>query len=239
MIAEGERKERSVRAMFGRIAPRYDLLNALLSMGLDRSWRLAAVKAANPPEGGKCLDCCAGTGELAFLLAEAVGRKGEVVGLDFCPEMLELAREKLKTADMPQLRFESGSVLDIPFPDGYFDAVTMAFGLRNLADPGKAFAQIRRVLRPGGRAVNLELTLPTGTLLRFLYYPYLVLYLPLVGAVLSGSLSAYRYLAGSIRRFFSREEVAACMEGTGLKEVRWFNLCGGVATIHTGLVSKD
>jgi demethylmenaquinone methyltransferase/2-methoxy-6-polyprenyl-1,4-benzoquinol methylase len=179
--------------------------------------------------GGSALDICTGTGDLAGVLAGRVGERGEVVGVDFCPAMLERARLKY-----PRLRFVEGDALRLPLEGGRFDAATMAFGLRNLVDTRAGFAEMKRVLRPGGRALVLELTRPSGPL-RFLYYIYLHFVLPLVGGLVSGNFTAYRYLANTIQAFLSPADICAQMRDAGFTEVRAYPLCGGIATIFAGI----
>lgn len=223
-----------VRAMFGAITPRYDLLNAVLSMGLDRGWRREAVRLGAPGIGGRAADICTGTGDLARLLADHVGPGGEVAGVDFCEEMLVRAREKFPPSTFPQLRFVQGDALELPLPDRHFDAVTMAFGLRNLVDPPRGFREMARILRPGGRALVLELTRPSG-LLKLVYFPYLFAWLPLVGGLISKNRTAYQYLARSIAAFLSVEQVCARMAEAGFEHVEARPLCGGIATLFYGV----
>ena len=221
--------------MFGAITPRYDLLNTVLSMGIDRTWRRKVVTFSRVTTGGRAADICTGTGELARLLADCVGTEGEVAGVDFCDEMLERARLKFGAQRFPQLRFVQGDALQLPLPDAHFDGVTMAFGLRNLVDPAQGFREMARILRPGGRALVLELTRPAGPL-KALYFPYLFGWLPLVGGLLSGNRQAYRYLARSIAEFLSVEQVCRTMGESGFEQVQAHALCGGVATMFVGVV---
>ena len=219
-----------VREMFSAISPRYDLLNRLLSAGLDQGWRRRVVALSGVQAGGRALDLCAGTGDLAVMLAARVGTDGEAVGLDFCEDMLVHARRKYPVSTWPQLRFTCGDAIELPFEGDIFDTVTMAFGLRNLADPSRGFREMRRVVRPGGTVVVLELTRPGG-LLRLLYYPYLFIVLPLLGGLVSGRFNAYRYLARSIAEFLPPERVLEQMREAGLVQGRAIRLLGGIATI--------
>lgn len=235
MQASPEEKGSRVREMFSAISPRYDLLNRVLSGGLDQGWRRRVVTCTGLSAGGQALDLCAGTGDLTVLLAARVGAEGEAIGLDFCDEMLGHARRKYPHDGWPQMRFTTGDALDLPFDDARFDAVTMAFGLRNLADPARGYREMVRVVRPRGRVVVLELTRPDGWL-RLLYYPYLFVVLPLIGGLLSGRFSAYRYLARSIAEFLPPQRVLAQMREAGLEKVRAAPLLGGIATIFEGTV---
>lgn len=221
------RKSPFVREMFGRITARYDLLNLCLSFGLDRLWRRAAVRQLRLPPGGSAVDLCCGTGDVTETLARQVGRP-QVVGVDFVPAMLEKARVKY-----PGIRFVEGDALAVPLPDAQFDGATVAFGLRNVDDVEALFREMRRLVRPGGRVVSLELTRPPGLLgvLHGLFLRYVV---PFVGGVISGDPEAYRYLARSIAAFLPVQEVADRMRAAGLVDVRIVPLHGGIATLHVG-----
>lgn len=228
-------KGEAVRDMFSAITPRYDLLNAVLSMGLDRGWRRRMVDLAALSPGGRALDVCTGTGDVARLLADAVGPGGRVVGVDFCEAMLVRAREKFPPERFPQMTFLQGDAMRLPLEDATFEAATMACGLRNLEDPMRAFRELRRVVAPGGRILILELTRPTGVLKAF-YYPYLFGVLPMVGGLLSGNVGAYRYLARSIAAFLPVDRLLRDMAEAGLRDVGAIPLLGGVATILRGTV---
>lgn len=214
--------------MFSAITPRYDVLNGLLSMGLDRGWRRHVVALARLQPGQRALDVCTGTGDLAALLAQAVGAGGRTVGLDFCPEMLEKAGAKF-----PSIEWVQGDALQLPFDDASFEAATMAFGLRNVENTQKAFTELKRVVAPGGRVLILELTRPHGPL-RALYYPYLLGLLPLLGGLVSGNFAAYRYLGRSIAAFLPIDRLLAQMEEVGLRDPQAIPLLAGVATILMG-----
>ncbi len=221
---------RQVQRMFGRIVPRYDLLNRLISLGMDRRWRRLAAAAAQPA-GGLALDVGTGTGDLALELS----RQGAafVVGVDFSPEMLAAARAKATVAGGARLSWALADALRLPFPEGTFDCVVNAFLLRNLADLRAGLAEMARVLKPGGRLVCLDMTRPPpgpfGALYR-LYFNYLVP--PLAGAV-SGHPAAYRYLPHSLQGFPDASQVAALLTDVGLRQVRVRRLGGGTVALHT------
>ena len=221
------RKSPFVRRMFGRITRRYDLLNLCLSFGLDRLWRRAAVRELRLPPGGSAVDLCCGTGDVSETLARQVGRE-RVVGLDFVPGMIEQARAKY-----PGIRFLEGDALATGLEDARFDGASVAFALRNVDDVEALFREMRRLVRPGGRVVSLELTRPPG-LLGVLHGLFLRWVVPLVGGVISGDAEAYRYLARSIATLLPVEEVAERMRRAGLEEVRIVPLQGGIATLHVG-----
>lgn len=214
----------SVRSMFDRIAPVYDAMNRVMTVGLDVRWRRLAAAAAVRP-GDRVLDAACGTGDLALAAVEAGA--GEVVGLDFSERMLERARRK-----SPAIQWVNGDVLAIPFPDGSFDAATIGFGVRNVADLERALCELRRVLRPGGRLAVLEITRPRGMLRPFftLWFERLV---PLLGRVLPGG-DAYAYLPASVRRFPPSEELAALLSRCGFADARFRLLGGSIVALHTG-----
>jgi demethylmenaquinone methyltransferase/2-methoxy-6-polyprenyl-1,4-benzoquinol methylase len=211
----------AVEAMFDRISPVYDAMNRLMTVGLDRRWRRLTVGAAVRP-GDEVLDACCGTGDLAL---EAQRAGARVTGLDFSERMLERARRKSDA-----VRWVRGDVLDLPFPDGSFDAVTVGFGIRNVADLDAGLGELARVLRPGGRLGCLEITRPRGVLRPFfrLWFDGLV---PLAGKVLPGG-SAYTYLPASVRRFPGPEDLGDAMRRAGFAEVGWRLLGGGIVALH-------
>jgi demethylmenaquinone methyltransferase/2-methoxy-6-polyprenyl-1,4-benzoquinol methylase len=210
--------------MFDRIAPVYDAMNRLMTAGLDRRWRRDAA-AAVVGHGDRVLDVCCGTGDLALAAAEA---GGEVTGLDFSEPMLARARAKA-----PQIEWVEGDALALPFADGSFDAVTIGFGLRNLADEERGLAELRRVLRPGGKLAILEITRPAGVLAPFYRFWFDGL-IPLAGKVLPGG-SAYTYLPASVRRFPSPEALAKLLDEAGFERIRWRLFAGGIVARHTGV----
>ncbi len=213
-----------VRTMFDRIAPVYDLMNRLMTAGLDRRWRRLTVAAAVRP-GDRVLDVCCGTGDLAV---EASRAGGEVTGLDFSPRMLERARRKLHS-----VTWVEGDALELPFADESFDAATVGFGVRNLSDLERGLQELRRVLRRGGRVAVLEITRPKGPLRHFyaLWFDRIV---PLLGKVLPGG-AAYTYLPASVRRFPGPEELAALLADAGFAEPRFRLFAGGIVALHTGV----
>jgi demethylmenaquinone methyltransferase/2-methoxy-6-polyprenyl-1,4-benzoquinol methylase len=209
--------------MFDRIAPVYDAMNRLMTAGLDRRWRAATAQAV-VRDGDRVLDVCCGTGDLSIAAREA---GGEVTGIDFSEPMLERARAKSSEIDWIE-----GDALALPFADGSFDAVTIGFGLRNLADPERGLAELRRVLRPGGRLAILEITRPRGVLAPF-YRFWFDGVIPLAGKVLPGG-SAYSYLPASVRRFPGPEALAKLMDEAAFEEIRWRLFAGRIVALHTG-----
>lgn len=219
-----------VREMFDRITPGYDRMNRVMSLGMDGRWRARAVRAAGVGRGDRAVDVCCGTGDLAIALLDAVSTRGRVVGVDFSERMLEAARAKSS-----QVEWVRGDALDLPFADAEFDAATIGFGMRNLADPGRGFAELRRVVRPGGRVVCLELTEPPAMVAPFarLWTDRAV---PALGRVLARERDAYRYLPASVHRFPPAAELAAIMRAAGLERVGFRRLSGGAVALHAGTV---
>ena len=232
-----------VAAMFGRIAARYDLMNTLMTGGQDALWRRHAVRAARPPRGGRALDVGTGTAKLALALARAMPG-GRVVGVDVAEPMLQRALPGLRGGEPGGTGGASGAggrvslaladALALPFPDDAFDCATTAFMIRNVADVGAAFAELRRVVRPGGRVVCLELTQPKVPLWAPLFGLYFGRAVPLVGRLVAGDAAAYSYLPESVAAFLRPEAVAAEMARAGLTEVRWRRLGLGTVTLHVG-----
>jgi demethylmenaquinone methyltransferase / 2-methoxy-6-polyprenyl-1,4-benzoquinol methylase len=223
-VSEIDKSPASVASMFSRIAPRYDAVNHLLSFNSDRRWRARAVRRLNG-SGGRVLDLATGTGDLAIALA-AAGKR--VFGADFCLDMLAGARRKHVRAPL-----SAADGLALPFSDECFDAVTVAFGVRNFADLGRGLREIRRVLRPGGVLLVLEFSQPGG-IAGAAYRVYSNRVLPWMGGLLSGSREAYRYLNGSSREWPSKEGFTRILENAGFSDVRADPMTFGVVALHRG-----
>jgi demethylmenaquinone methyltransferase/2-methoxy-6-polyprenyl-1,4-benzoquinol methylase len=222
-VETGELPAESVRTMFDRIAPVYDAMNRVMTAGLDRRWRRITIDQT-VGEGDRVLDACCGTGDLAI---GARARGAEAVGLDFSERMLERARLK-----EPAIEWVRGDMLALPFGDASFDAATVGFGVRNVADLEGGLRELRRVLRSGGRVGILEITAPRGRLAPF-YRVWFDRVVPALGKVLPGG-SAYTYLPASVRRFPPPPELASLLERCGFEHVRYRMFAGGIVALHIG-----
>ena len=233
-IASEQEAAQWVRAMFGRVAHRYDLANHLLSFNIDRYWRWRTVRRVREvlcrPEA-RVVDICCGTGDLLLALERARG--SGVWGSDFCHPMLRGAREKMTRAGSASRLFEADA-LRLPLANASVDLVTVGFGFRNLANYEAGLREMLRVLRPGGLAAILEFSTPPGVLYAAVYHFYCRRILPLIGAAISGSKDAYRYLPESVRKFPAAEELAEMMRRTGFREVSFERLTGGSVALHLG-----
>jgi demethylmenaquinone methyltransferase/2-methoxy-6-polyprenyl-1,4-benzoquinol methylase len=231
--AGGAVKRAYVKQIFSEIAPRYDLLNHLLSLNIDRRWRRAAIAelevARNPR--GVYLDLCAGTLDVAVELARTTGFQGFVVGADFAEPML---RAGVGKAPKTKISPVAADALELPIASASVAGAIVAFGIRNVAGLDAALKEARRVIAPGGRFVILEFSTPNVPLLRALYQAYFNHILPVIGGIISGHRSAYRYLPQSVANFPAETELAERMESAGFTGVRWSSLSLGIAAIHVG-----
>jgi demethylmenaquinone methyltransferase / 2-methoxy-6-polyprenyl-1,4-benzoquinol methylase len=223
-----------VRGMFDRIAGVYDLMNTAMTAGMHHRWRQRAADLAELSPGGAALDVCCGTGDLALELAGRAGSSGSVVGCDFSERMLDAARAKAERRGVGGVRFEWADALALPYADASFDAGTIGFGARNLADLDLGLRELRRVVRPGGRIVILEITQPTRPPLSAFFSLWFDRIVPLLGTV-AGDRSAYTYLPESVKRFPSPRGLAERMADAGFPRVRYLVLAGGIITIHAGV----
>ena len=230
--AESEKQASTwVREMFSRIAPRYDLLNHLLSLNIDRMWRARTVSRVSEvlarPEA-QVLDVACGTGDLTVALASHL-KSGAVFGTDFCHPMLQSAHSKL-----PSRRMFEADALSLPVADAVFDLVTIAFGFRNLVNYTAGFAELRRVLKPGGMLAILEFSTPPNHMLRTVYQFYSRALLPAIGGIVSGSHDAYTYLPESVRKFPDADRLADQMREAGFSRVRFERMTAGIVALHLG-----
>lgn len=223
-----------VNRMFDRVAGRYDALNSLMTAGLHHRWRERAAERTELGPGDSALDVCCGTGDLALELARRVTPGGRVVGCDFSEPMLDLAREKAAQRGAEGVRFEWADALELPYDGERFDAVTVGFGVRNLADLDRGLRELARVLKPGGRAVILEITTPERPPLSLFFSLWFDRIVPLLGAF-SSNPEAYSYLPESVRSFPSPRGLAEKMDAAGFQRIRYTVLAGGIIAIHSGV----
>jgi demethylmenaquinone methyltransferase / 2-methoxy-6-polyprenyl-1,4-benzoquinol methylase len=240
VTSQGIRVDKSgdrVRRMFAEIAPRYDLMNHVLSLNIDRYWRWRTLRVLALRPGEPVLDVCTGTGDLALSASRQLGVGTEVVGTDFCPEMLDVARQKQarQLSDRDQLRFLEADTMQLPFAENSFQAVMVAFGLRNVSDTDAGLSEMLRVCKPGGQVAVLEFSKPNWPLLKQGYNFYFRHILPRIGnSVAKNSSDAYRYLPESVIEFPSGEQLAKRMRSIGLQKVRWVPMTLGVVTLYVG-----
>lgn len=227
-------KGRGIRDMFDRIAPRYDLLNRVLSLGIDRRWRRFAVRQLTVPKQGKVLDIATGTGDVALEIGRQTDASVKIVGSDFTQGMLVLGRDKISASPYrDRIVLVNAPCEAMPHPDGIFDGITIAFGIRNVVDRQKGLCEMVRVLKPGGRAVILEFATPRNNLFRAIYHFYFLRVLPYLGGLISQR-SAYQYLPDSVLEFPDRESFKGMMEEAGFSDVQVYDLTGGIAAVHVG-----
>jgi demethylmenaquinone methyltransferase/2-methoxy-6-polyprenyl-1,4-benzoquinol methylase len=226
--------------MFDRIAGLYDRMNSVMTAGMHHRWRARAADLAAVPVGGTALDVATGTGDLALELARRVGPEGAVIGSDFSERMLELARAKAAASEpsgLGQVHFETANALKLPYADDQFDAATVGFGARNFASLDQGLREMVRVVRPGGRVVVLEITTPTRPPLSHFFELWFDRVVPALGR-LAGDAAAYSYLPSSVRRFPGPEELAGLMWRSGLGQIRYVLMAGGIIALHVGVVSE-
>lgn len=230
-----QQKHAYVQDMFDAIAPRYDLLNSVLSMRLHHAWRDATVKALGLTNGSAALDICTGTGDLAFALSRACGPGGVVDASDFSEGMLSIARTKVTPVGGAPVTFAQADAQKLPYTGNTYDAVTVAFGMRNVADITAGIGEMVRVAKSGGRIAILEFNQPTKAWFRVLYRFYSFRILPIIGGIISGRKSAYAYLPASVDAWPSREELTARMKSAGCKSVTVTDFLFGAVALHIGV----
>lgn len=231
--AGGAEKRRYVRRIFSEIAPRYDFLNHLLSANIDRAWRRRAIRelAWERHPNGTYLDLCAGTLDVAVELSRQPGFAGTVVGADFAEPMLRAGSGKASRQTVAPV---AADALQLPLADGTLQGAVVAFGIRNVADLDAGLAETYRVLAPGARFVILEFSRPQSPIVRAFYHTYFNHVLPVIGGLVSGQHSAYRYLPRSVAHFPAESQLARRMESAGFDRVRWYTLTYGIAAVHVG-----
>ncbi len=231
-----EEKRHRVADIFSSVADKYDLMNDLMSFGVHRLWKRFFVDKARLKQGDTALDVAGGTADIAMLMAKDVGERGRVVVYDINKEMLEVGRDKcIDKGFLKNIQYVQGNAEDICFPDNTFNVATVGFGIRNVTYIEKAFKEMARVVKPGGRVMCLEFSHPTSKIFSKLYDLYSFRVMPEIGEMVTGNRDAYTYLPESIRKFPPQEELKKIMEGVGLFKVKYYNLLNGIAAVHIGV----
>ncbi len=224
-----------IKDIFCKVSKRYDLTNSVLSFGLHDGWKEYAASRLGDLNSGSYLDICTGTGDLAIKIAEK-GFETKVTAIDFCPDMLSIAKVKAASVNLDRnIDFQIADATELPFGDESFDGATVGFGVRNVSDLDKAFLEMRRVIKPGGRAVCLEFSSPSAPLLSRIYSLYLAGIVPVLGGLITGDFASYRYLASSIKNFPGQAELKKRMLSAGFGRVDYFNLSFGIVAVHVGV----
>ncbi len=229
-----------IKEMFDTIAPKYDFLNRTLSMKRDVYWRRETVSSLNlSKKNAKLLDVACGTGDVSIEAVEQFGKLIDVTGVDFSEQMLVLGKEKINKANIDNIKFMAGNALELPFEDNFFDAVTIAFGIRNIADKQRALKEFSRCLKKGGTLAVLELSTPEDRFFNALYMFYFKKVLPFVGGLFSKNLSAYQYLPESVVNFPDSKAFGDIMKSAGFLEVTWKKMTLGIVTLYVGKKSAE
>ncbi|MFA4884885.1 MAG: demethylmenaquinone methyltransferase [Desulfotomaculaceae bacterium] len=230
-----ESKAKYVQETFNSIAKNYDLMNTLMTFGLDKSWRRLVVKRSELKEGGIGLDVCCGTGMLTMEQARAAGSAGRITGLDFSENMIDVAWQNIRDFEFKDsIQFIQGDAMRLPFEDNVFDCATVGWGLRNVPDIFEAVREMVRVVKPGGKVISLDMAQPMTPVFRELYWLCFDKVIPAMGKLFSGNKKAYDYLHDSAKVFVHQKELAGIFAKAGLVETRYLNLCGGVVAIVEG-----
>tara|TARA_R110001592_G_scaffold204098_1_gene454095 strand:+ start:4068 stop:4856 length:789 start_codon:yes stop_codon:yes gene_type:complete len=231
-----EEKAGKVADVFHSVASKYDIMNDLMSMGVHRIWKRLTIESSGVRPGYKVLDIAGGTGDLTMQFAKRVGEQGHVILADINSSMLNVGRDRLMDQGYgSNIQFVQANAETLPFPDNYFNCVSIAFGLRNVTDKDKALRSMTRVLKPGGRLLVLEFSKPSNELLSKVYDKYSFTALPFMGKLITNDSESYKYLAESIRMHPDQETLKGMMENAGLVNCRYQNMTGGVVALHTGI----
>jgi demethylmenaquinone methyltransferase/2-methoxy-6-polyprenyl-1,4-benzoquinol methylase len=234
-LPDKESKAKYVQETFNSIAKDYDLINKLITFGLDKSWRRLVVKRSELKEGGTGLDVCCGTGMLAMEQARSAGTAGKITGLDFSENMIDVAWQNIRDFEFKDsIQFIQGDAMELPFENNVFDCATVGWGLRNVPDIFKAVQEMARVVKPGGKVVSLDMAHPMTPVFREIYWLCFNRVIPFMGKLLSGNKKAYDYFYNSAKAFVHQKELAGIFAKAGLVETRYLNLCGGVVAIVEG-----
>ena len=227
-------RDEYVKQIFNNIAPKYEKINIIISWGFINHWRKKVVELSDFSCDDNIIELCAGTGKVTKILSKKVN-KGKITAVDFCPQMLKKARNNLKSTKYPLIQFQLGNILDIHFPDNSFDGALVAFGLRNVSNIEKALKEMRRVVKPGGKVICLDLSKPQIPVFKELYYIYFNHLLPYIGKKIHGNIDPYKYFVQSLKEFLDQEELKNLFQDIGLKQVKYYQLTGGITAIHMGI----
>jgi demethylmenaquinone methyltransferase/2-methoxy-6-polyprenyl-1,4-benzoquinol methylase len=231
-----EEKASKVADVFHSVASKYDVMNDLMSMGIHRIWKRLTIESSGVRPGYRVLDIAGGTGDLTMQFSKRVGEQGQVILADINSSMLNVGRDRLVDRGYgSNIQFVQANAETLPFPDNYFNCVSIAFGLRNVTDKDKALRSMTRVLKPGGRLLVLEFSKPENELLSKIYDKYSFTALPMMGKLITNDSDSYKYLAESIRMHPDQETLKSMMEQAGLVNCRYQNMTGGVVALHTGI----
>lgn len=235
-LIPAEEKKQRVQEIFSSVANKYDLMNDLMSFGIHRLWKRFVAEKTNLKPGDSAIDVCGGTADIAMLMARKVGDKGQIVVYDINKDMLEIGRDKcIDGGFLKNIQYVQGDAEEIGFEDNTFNCATVGFGIRNVTHFEKAFKEMARVVKPGGRVICLEFSRPTSKVFTKLYDLYSFKVMPELGKAVTGNREAYVYLPESVRKFPPQEELKKIMEGVGLFKVKYYNLLNGVAAVHIGV----
>jgi len=234
MNSHKEEKEKFVHQVFESIAPKYDLMNSILSFRRHKAWRALTMKKMNVQKDQSAIDVCCGTCDWTISIAEKVGANGQVIGLDFSQNMLDYGLVKCKERGLDQISLVHGNAMELPYEDNKFDYATIGFALRNVPDIKIVLSEMKRVVKPGGMVVSLELSKPVWPPFRALYFFYFNQILPLMGKLFANRFQQYRWLPESLKNFPDSKELAAIFEEIGLERVETTLLSGGIAALHIG-----
>jgi demethylmenaquinone methyltransferase/2-methoxy-6-polyprenyl-1,4-benzoquinol methylase len=224
-----------VEGIFSSIAKRYDMLNSILTLNIDKLWRKKAIKLSGIEKDDKVLDLCCGTGQMIDYECKAVGKNTSVIGIDFSQEMLDVGKERLEYLSKDyRFKLIKGSILELPFEDNTFDCITITFGLRNIQDTNKALSEMYRVLKPNGKVICLELSKPNRLILNKVYNLYFNNVLPVIGYIGTGDKKAYYYLRDSVNNFMTKEQLKLQFQNNGFKNTGYKSLSLGISSIHYG-----
>jgi demethylmenaquinone methyltransferase/2-methoxy-6-polyprenyl-1,4-benzoquinol methylase len=230
-----EQKQQKVAGVFHSVAAKYDIMNDLMSFGIHRIWKKITISKAGVRKGDRVLDLAGGTGDLAYKFCQQVGDEGKVILSDINSSMLEVGKEKLTNRGcVGNIEYVQANAESLPFPDNYFDCITISFGLRNVTDKAKALASMCRVLKPGGKLLVLEFSKPIVPMLSKIYDEYSFKALPFMGKIITQDAESYKYLAESIRKHPDQETLKQMMFDAGFDNAEYQNLTGGIVALHTG-----